>query len=199
MISGKPVKSSIARTSKPPSRSAAAVPPVEMSSTPRLARPRAKSTTPVLLETDRSARFTRTSPGCTMASIGRGRYLDTDEHPAGVGRVMTDGSASDDADGVCDEVVLEGAEGISHFLWVGGGGEVDGALEDDRPGVHALVHEVDGHAEHLHAVGERLLDGADAGEGRQQRRVDVDDALGEGAEEGRREQRHVAGQHDELH
>ena len=34
------------------------------------ARPRANSTIPVLSETESSARRTRTSPGCTMASIG---------------------------------------------------------------------------------------------------------------------------------
>ena len=63
--------------------------------------------------------------------------------------------------------------------------EIDRALQDDRAGVDALVDEVHRHAEHLDAVGERLLDRADAGEGGQQRRVDVDHALGEAAEERR--------------
>ena len=35
-------------------------------------------------------------------------------------------------------------------------------LQDDWPTVHALVHEVDRHPDHLHAVVERLLDRADA-------------------------------------
>src|SRR3954454_2419621 len=63
MISGKPVKSSIAQTSRPASRSAVAVPPVEISSMPSSDRPRAKSTMPRLSETDSSARRIRTSPG----------------------------------------------------------------------------------------------------------------------------------------
>jgi hypothetical protein len=63
MISGKPVKSSIARTPSPASASAAAVPPVETSSTPSSARPRAKSTTPRLSETDSSARRILTAAG----------------------------------------------------------------------------------------------------------------------------------------
>src|SRR3954467_9621398 len=172
MISGKPVNSSIARTSSPASRRTAAVPPVETSSTPRPASPRANSTTPVLLETDSSARFTRTSPGWTMASIGRGRYLDEDS-PGMLG-IDADGSASDDAHGLGEDVVLEWAERMADLLGVGGVGQLDGALEDDRPGVHALVHEVDGDAEHLHAIGEGLLDRAQARERGQERGMDVD-------------------------
>ena len=45
-------------------RARGAVPPVETSSTPSSARPRAKSTTPRLSETESSARRTRTAPGC---------------------------------------------------------------------------------------------------------------------------------------
>ena len=71
MISGKPVKSSIARTSRPAPWSSRAVPPVETSSTPSSARPRAKSTTPVLSETDTSARRMRTAPGGTSGSCAR--------------------------------------------------------------------------------------------------------------------------------
>ena len=52
--------------------------------------------------------------------------------------------------------------------------QLDRALQDHRPGVDAGVDEVDGHAEHLHAVRERLLDRAQPWERRQQRRVDVD-------------------------
>src|SRR4051794_17153989 len=122
MISGKPVNSSIERTSRPPSRSAVAVPPVETSSTPRFARPRAKSTTPVLLETDSSARLMRTSPGCTMASIGRGRYLDRDEDSAGMAGVGADGAASDEADGLGGGVGRGGGGGTRGPLGGGGGG-----------------------------------------------------------------------------
>src|SRR3954469_24562013 len=68
MISGKPVKSSIARTSRPASLSAAAVPPVETISTPSSASPRAKSTIPRLSETDSRARWMRTAPGAVDAA-----------------------------------------------------------------------------------------------------------------------------------
>src|SRR4051794_11970275 len=195
MISGKPVTSSTGRTFSPAASSAAAVPPVEMSSTPSDASPRAKSWMPVLSETDSSARPTRTSPGCTIASIGRGRYLDA----AGGGGIEPDGAAGDVPDGGGEEVVLERSKGIAYLLRVRGMGQLDGALEDDRPGVHAVVDEVDGDAEHLHAVGQRLLHRAEARERRQQRRVDVDHPLRKRGEEARREQRHVAGEHDELH
>ena len=49
---------------------------------------------------------------------------------------------------------------------VGGVRQLDRALGDDRPGVDALVDEVHGDAEDLHAVLERLLDRADARERR---------------------------------
>src|SRR5258708_7490631 len=56
MISGKPVYAETSRTAIPALRSAWAVPPVDSSSTPRAARPRAKSPRPCLSETDSSAR-----------------------------------------------------------------------------------------------------------------------------------------------
>ena len=71
-------------------------------------------------------------------------------------------------------------------------------LQDDRAGVDALVDEVDGHPEDLHAVVDRLLDRAHAREGGQQRRVDVDDPVGEAGHEAGVEERHVAGEHDQL-
>jgi hypothetical protein len=67
MISGKPVKSSIGRTSIPASAISLAVPPVETISTPSSASPRAKSAIPRLSETDSSARRTWTSPGAIAA------------------------------------------------------------------------------------------------------------------------------------
>src|SRR5258706_3521538 len=56
MISGKPVYAETSRTAIPALRNACAVPPVDSSSTPRAARPRANSTRPCLSETDSSAR-----------------------------------------------------------------------------------------------------------------------------------------------
>ncbi len=57
IISGKPVTSETSRTESPASMSVRWVPPVEMSSTPSSARPRAKSAMPVLSVTLRSARW----------------------------------------------------------------------------------------------------------------------------------------------
>src|SRR5690606_33373209 len=56
IISGNPVTSLTSRTCRPASRIALAVPPVDNSSTPRLASARASSTSPVLSETESSAR-----------------------------------------------------------------------------------------------------------------------------------------------
>src|SRR3954451_22187917 len=99
MISGKPVKSSMARTGSPASVSADAVPPVETISTPSSASPRAKSTIPRLSETDSSARWMRTAPGAVgasgevseaMAPMGFGVAVEAHRAPT----VMRLGSAS---------------------------------------------------------------------------------------------------------
>src|SRR5512135_2618794 len=56
-ISGKPVYSLTSITARPASRSALAVPPVDSSSTPASASARAKSTRPVLSDTESRARW----------------------------------------------------------------------------------------------------------------------------------------------
>ena len=77
-------------------------------------------------------------------------------------------------------------------------GQLDRALEDDRARVDPFIDEVDRHAEDLDPVLDGLLDRPHAGEGGQQRGVDVDDPVGEARHEARVEDRHVAGEHDEL-
>ena len=62
----------------------------------------------------------------------------------------------------------------------------DLALHDHRPGVDPLVDEVDADAGDLDARLERLADRVEAGEGGQQGGVDVDDAVAEAGDEGRR-------------
>src|SRR5688572_11970196 len=153
MISGKPVKSSIARTSRPASASSRAVPPVETSSIPRSASPRAKSTIPRLSDTESSARRTRTSPGCVIRA----------HHTAAT--LQNDRAAGDQPDHVAQQVVLERPQRLADLAHVRGPRQLERALRDDRAGVDARVHEVDGDAEDLHAVRECLLDRADAGEG----------------------------------
>ena len=77
-------------------------------------------------------------------------------------------------------------------------GQLDRALQHDRARVDPLVDEVDRHAEDLDPVLDGLLDRAHAGEGGQQRGMDVEDPVGEARHEARVEDRHVAGEHDEL-
>ena len=65
-----------------------------------------------------------------------------------------------------------------------------------RTGVEALVDEVDRDAGRLDARRERVVDRVRARERREQRGVDVHDAVREAREKRRREQMHVAGEHD---
>ena len=84
----------------------------------------------------------------------------------------------------------------------GGGGVVvvhgDGLLGDDCAGIDALIDEMNGAAGDFDAVVEGLFPSFEAGEGRKQGRVDVDDAVGEGAEEFAFEDAHEAGEDDEV-
>ena len=119
-------------------------------------------------------------------------------HAARVVRVRRDGAAGDQPHDLGQQLVLERLQGRAHGGGVRRVGQLDGALGDDRARVDALVDEVDGHAEDLHAVGERLLDRADARERGQQRRVHVDHPAREAREEGGVDELHVAREHDEL-
>ncbi len=73
-----------------------------------------------------------------------------------------------------------------------------GLLRHHRPAVQAGVHQEDGAAGDLHAVGERVPDPVHAGEGRQQGRVGVDAPAGELLEERRPEQLHESGGDDQV-
>ena len=64
--------------------------------------------------------------------------------------------------------------------------------------VELLVDEVDGAAGEGDAVVEGLLLGVKAGEGGQERGVDVEDAVGEGGDKGGRDEAQVAGEADEI-
>ena len=66
MISGKPVTPETSLTAMPAAAIALAVPPVEISSMPALDSAAANSTSPVLSDTDSSARRTRTRSGAGM-------------------------------------------------------------------------------------------------------------------------------------
>src|SRR3954453_1323596 len=130
MISGKPVKAEIPRTGIPACSKAAAVPPVDTSSTSSSASPRAKSIRPVLSDTDSSARRMRTSPGC----VTRGT-LTIDDDSARQRRVPPDRAGGDPAHRLAQQLVLERPQGGVDLVARLGAGKLDGALEDDRPGV----------------------------------------------------------------
>src|SRR6266436_5830234 len=74
----------------------------------------------------------------------------------------------------------------------------DDGLQDDGAGVEIFVDEMDGAAGELDAVVEGLLLRFEAGEGRQERRVNIEDALGKGGYEEGGEKAHVAGEADEI-
>jgi len=71
-------------------------------------------------------------------------------------------------------------------------------LEDYWTSINAFVDEVDGAAGNLGSVVEGLVLGVEAGEGGEQRGVDVEDAVGKGLDEGGRDDAHVAGEADEV-
>ena len=71
----------------------------------------------------------------------------------------------------------------SQCMWVVGGKDGDGALQDDGAVVELLVDEMDGAAGDLDAVFEGLGLRVEAGKGGQQRGMDVEDALREGLDE----------------
>jgi len=71
-------------------------------------------------------------------------------------------------------------------------------LQNNRAVVKVLIDKVHGAAGDLDSVIEGLLLCIEAGEGRQQRGMDVENAIGKGGDELRREQAHVAGEADEI-
>ena len=113
-------------------------------------------------------------------------------------RIEPNGAPRDQPDRLREELVLDGVQALEHGVGVGRVRDFDRPLKDDRAGIDPVVNEVDGDAEHLDAVVDRLLDGGEPGKRGQQRRVDVDDPLGEARDEVGAEQLHVAGEHDEL-
>jgi len=106
------------------------------------------------------------------------------------------------ADDACNGLgvgdVLFGEDALGKGVGVVGVENGDGALEDDDAVVEVFVDEVHGAAGDFDAVVEGLLLGVEAGEGGQERWVDVEDAIWEGGDECGREQAHVAGEADEV-
>src|SRR5690349_19853299 len=174
-ISSWPVNSETSVTSIPAPRSSAAVPPVLRISTPKPARLLAKSATPVLSETEMSARRTLTAPSsATSDRVSAGASL-IDRYDPGVGVVDPNPALGDHAHPLRVELVLQGVDRPLQLFAVAALRDGDLALDDRRAGVDSLVDEVHGDAGLLGAGGERLADRVEAREVRQQRRVDVDD------------------------
>src|SRR3954447_22479014 len=192
----------MARTDSPAPSSSRAVPPVETISTPSSARPRANSTSPRLSETVRSARRTRTSPGCVTSTgpwsvVAIAALLD--DHIARRIGIDPHLSGGDQAHGTRQQPVLD----LMHsFLDRGDVARirknVEGLLQDDRARVDALVDEVHGHPHHLYPVVNGLLDRPQPRERPQERRMNVQDPPGEAPDEGAAEDLHEPGEHDEL-
>ena len=112
--------------------------------------------------------------------------------------VRPNGTAGEQGDRGRQQIVLDRPEPVTDLIRIRDVRELERSLQDDRPGVHALVDEVHRDAEHLHAVLERLLDRPDARERGQQRGMHVDHPLREAPEERGADELHVAGEHDEL-
>jgi hypothetical protein len=90
-----------------------------------------------------------------------------------------------------EDASLEGSDGIAFF-------DGDGTLENDDAVIDGFVNKVDGAASDFDSELQCLFLRVEAGEGRQQRRVDVEDAVGEGGDELRRDDAHVACETDEI-
>ena len=89
-------------------------------------------------------------------------------------------------------------DGVDPFYqgraWLNG----DRLLTDDRPGVEAFVHVVDGDARGVDTGVQCVGDRPSTWELREQRWMDVDDTIAEAIEKHRRQQVHIAGEHDEV-
>src|SRR3954470_9233385 len=139
MISGKPVKSAIPRTSIPAASSSRAVPPVETISIPSSLSPRANSTIPVLSDTDHSARATCTSPGLAKWALATASStaprLSVDDHAT---TLDSHHAACDEVDRAGEQLVLDRPQPVVDGLRIGGLGDLHRPLEDHRAAVHAL-------------------------------------------------------------
>src|SRR5215211_6068610 len=93
----------------PSAASSLAVPPVETISTSSSASPRAKSVSPRLSDTLRSARRIRTSAGA-VTSVPRGSIDIVDEHHTRVGRIDPHTPGGDQAHSTRQQPVLHAVQ-----------------------------------------------------------------------------------------
>jgi len=107
-------------------------------------------------------------------------------------------TAGDAGDGLGVGDVLFDEDAIGKGRGVVGFENEDAALQNDCALVEMVIDKVDRATDDFDAVVEGLLLGVEAGEGRKQRRMNVEDAIRKGCDESRREQTHVAGETDEV-
>ena len=176
-------------TGSPASRSARAVPPVLTSSKPRATRPRPRSASPALSETDRSAR--RGTGACASAVAGS-RRVRRSPGPA----VTAPASEVRDRGGqqpVLDRVEPLEERGLGVVLQ-----HRDGLLGHDRAAVEGRVDEMDRDARDGDAGGEGVAHGVQPRERGEQARVDVEDPAGERGEHPRSDEPQVAGEDEHV-
>ena len=111
--------------------------------------------------------------GCAERSESN-PFSRIDMNQTRIGLVDPHAPGRDQPDRLRQQRVLGGMNRLLRLVPVAARRHRDGPLQDDRPGVHPLVDEVNGHPRDLRTVVDRLLQRVDAGEGGQQRRVHVD-------------------------
>ena len=72
-------------------------------------------------------------------------------------------------------------------------------LEEDGPVIHLLIDQMDRHPRHFGPPRQRITNGVRSGERRQERRVDVQDAMAKATDENRRENPHEPCKADKPH
>ena len=102
----------------------------------------------------------------------------------------------DDFYGLSVDAMFLFQDALGQSVLVVGVKDRDCGLQDDGAGVEIFVDEVDGATGEFDAVIEGLFLRFKAGEGREERGMDIKDALGKGGDEIRREEAHVAGEAD---
>jgi hypothetical protein len=107
-------------------------------------------------------------------------------------------ATGDLGDGFGVGLMLFGEDAVGKRVGVVGFQNGNSALQEDDAVVEMLVNEVDGAAGDFDAIFEGLGLRVEAGKRGQQRRMDVEDAVGKRVNEFRREQPHVAGENDEV-
>ena len=148
------------------------MPPVETISIPSSARPRANSTSAGLVgHREQRTGYLDLAGGngaqsrvrCSVRPLhdGLGLYRSITTRRGLAGSKLT-APRGEQPDRLGEQLVLDRVQALEHRVRIARVGQLDRALQDHRPGVDAPVDEVDGDAEHLDPVGERLLDRAAA-------------------------------------